>query len=131
MSVIQNAWNVQRDELKNWAYKADEPWPDQDFDLSVSEIQYSDLIIEFAIDEDCPKKKFFLSCAYLLVGDAVMTEYQSRSRSEIEAFLGKAKSKNHKSLNTLYERSVSLLENPESFDYDLWCGEGYANQEEN
>lgn len=130
MSDIKDAWNVYKDELRVWAYDADAPWPDQDFDLSVAEMYFSDLIIEFAADHQCPKRLFFLGCAYLLVGDAVMTDYQSRSKNEVQSFLAAVKKQDQDSLNRLYERSVELLENPGIFDYDLWCGEGYANQGE-
>lgn len=126
---MQDPWNPEKDELRLWAYDPASEWPDQDFDLSVAELWFSDLIIELAGDEACPRSDFFLGCAYLIVGDAVMTDYRTRSKEEIEHFLEAVKTQPHERLTKLYKRSIDLINNPGLFDYDLWCSAGYAKEQ--
>ncbi|KAF7786169.1 hypothetical protein PRUB_a0647 [Pseudoalteromonas rubra] len=116
------------EEIRAWAFESDSPWPGQDFDLSVAELHFADLIIELSCDASCPKKDFFLSCAYIIVGDAVMTEYETRSKAGVEQFLQQIKATNNERLLTLYKLGTKLVATPSSFDYDFWCGEGCLAQ---
>ncbi len=68
-------WNPTKSELKEWAYSSDPYCPAQDFDLAVADICLSDIILESASDTQCPEQSFFLHCAYLIVGDAVRTNF--------------------------------------------------------
>lgn len=125
---MRDPWNPQIKEIRAWAFEQDSFWPEQDFDLSVAELQFADLIIELSCDVSCPKKDFFLSCAYIIVGDAVMTEYESRSKEEVEQFLQQLKATNNERLLTLYKAGKKLVAKPSSFDYDFWCSEGCLAQ---
>ncbi|MCI5165764.1 MAG: hypothetical protein D3903_06630 [Candidatus Electrothrix sp. GM3_4] len=125
---MQDPWNPQIEELREWAFKSDSPWPDQDFDLSVAELHFSELIIELASNSNCPKADFFLSCAYIIVGDAVMTEYQSRSKSDVLKFINQLSISENNRLLTLNKLALKLLDTPSKFDYDFWCGEGCLSQ---
>ena len=118
-------YSIQIEELRLWGYDVTAPWPSQDFDLMVAEVCFSEIIIQLAIDDNCPKKDFFLSCAYIIIGDAVMTEYSSRSKEAIDEFLVSIKKENHEKLDLLYQRAIALMQDPTIFDYDLWCSEGY------
>lgn len=126
--MLQDPWNPQSEEIRAWAFEPDSIWPDQDFDLSVAELHFADLIIELSCDARCPKKDFFLSCAYIIVGNAVMTEYETRSKTEVEQFLQQLKATNNERLLTLYKLAKELVATPSSFDYDFWCGEGCLAQ---
>ena len=126
---MRDPWNPRKHELRVWAYDPEASWPDQDFDLSVAELCFSELILEFANDDSCPKKEFFLSCAYILIGDAVMTEYGFRTKEDVEGFLIEVNAIKNERMSLLYNRAIELMNNPPSFDYDLWCGEGYVNQQ--
>ncbi len=126
---MKDPWNPQKEEIRQWAYVSDAQWPDQDFNLSVAKVHFSDLIIEFAIDDDCPKRDFFLSCAYIIVGDAVRTKYVSHTKAEVEEFIERVKATKNEQMTLLHGRAIALVNNPSSFNYDLWCSGGYAKQE--
>jgi hypothetical protein len=111
--------------LLDWAMNPDEELPTQDFDLAVAELCFADVILRLAIDSTCPKRDFFLHCAYLIVGDAVMSSYETRSKSDVEQYLMQVKAAHHPNLDALHERAIALMSDPSSFDYDLWCGGGY------
>lgn len=126
---MKDPWNPQKEELRQWAFDADLPWPEQDFDLAVSDMLFADIILELAADNHCPKQPFFLSCAYLIVGDAVRTNFEVCSRTDIQHFLSRAVQTSNQYLVTLAERSYLLIQNPETFDYEQWCGGGLADAE--
>ena len=126
---MKDPWNPKKEELRKWAYDPESKWPDQDFDLSVTEIHFSELILECAIDENCPKKDFFLSCAYILVGDAVRSGFNSTTKENVQDFLKAVKITNNKNLLLLFERATKLIKNPLLFDYDLWCAEGFVRKD--
>lgn len=88
---MQDSWKPMKQELREWAYDPNAIWPDQDFDLSVAKLHFDDLIIDFSADDKCPKRNLFLKCAYLIVGDAVMTDYKSRPKTGADQFLVKVK----------------------------------------
>lgn len=128
---MKDPWSPAKEELRSWAFDANSLWPEQDFDLAVSELYFSDAILEFASNSNCPKQRFFLSCAYLLVGDAVRTGFHTSSQIEIQKFLDQAEETKNEYLLNLVARSKTLVNNPSSFDYKKWCSGGFAYEELN
>ncbi len=117
-------------ELRAWACDADADWPVQDYDLMVVLLGLNHVIIELAADNNCPKQRFFLSCCYLIVGDAVRTEFKSESKQAILHFLNLAEATQHAQLLKFVARSEQLLADPSLFDYDLWCDGGLVGRDE-
>ena len=115
------------DELRRWAYSED-PEPQQDFDLAITGLGHEKLFLAFVEDEACPKRDFFLACLYLFVGDAVRTDYQSNSSSEVNILIASAEVSQCDLIQKWRHRSLDLISNPESFDYDQWCGGGIADE---
>ncbi|WP_223788796.1 hypothetical protein [Marinicella meishanensis] len=128
--MVKDPVNPSRAELRQWAYDAEAMEPMQDFDLLVVLLGLNDLVLAFAADDQCPKQRYFLACAYLIVGDAVRTEYRSESRDYIDQFLADAGNTQHPKLLELVNRSAALIADPESFDYDDWCCGGLARRSE-
>ena len=79
-----------------------------------------------ASDSSCPNQNFFLKCAYLIVGDAVRTNYHTESRERITKFIEQAVNTRNNYLLEFAEHSKNLMSNPSSFDYDQWCDGGLA-----
>ena len=81
-----NPFDPTDDELRQWA-RSDGPWPVQDFDLIVAEAERLSLLLELA---SSPQREFFLRCLYLVVGDAVRSNFNTTTRSDLEAALDRA-----------------------------------------
>jgi hypothetical protein len=112
-------------DVRAWAY-SDDPEPQQDFDLMITGLGHEPSFLEWAADDGCPKKGYFLSCLYLFVGDAVRTKYQSNSKADVDGLLNRAGNITDHDVREWLHRSRQLIADPESFEYDLWCGGGYA-----
>ncbi len=78
------------EDLRLWAYTRDAEYPDemsQDWDLCVISFERAPLILEFASDENCPNRRFFLGCLYTMAGDCVRTEAGRRNIPKLRAVL--------------------------------------------
>ena len=124
---MKNPWNPINEELREWAFDADALWPTQDFDLSVADLYLSEIILELASDNKCPKQRFFLKCAYIIVGDAVRTDYHTESKKDVMSFLDRAEKTGNSYLLKFIEHSKDLMQNPSKFNYDQWCDGGLAH----
>ena len=114
-------------QLRNWAYNPDQfVGMEQDFELLVANLDRANLILECASDDDCPKQLFFLSCAFLIVGDAIRSNGDSSvfvaQEEEILAFVRQAEKTGNALLLEFVWRARDLIENPSTFEYDLWRG---------
>lgn len=103
----------------------------QDWDLLLEHLPYEDLYLELAASKTCPKADYFLALLYLIVGDAVRTEYQNRSKEAVEDLLRKAERDFPAFvICTWIQRSRVLLAQPQTFDYDRWCAGGWVYRPE-
>jgi len=114
-------------QLRNWAYNPDQfVGMEQDFELLVANLDRANLVLECASDDDCPKQLFFLSCAFLIVGDAIRSNGDSSvfvaQEEEILAFVRQAEKTGNALLLEFVWRARDLIENPSTFEYDLWRG---------
>lgn len=127
---MRSPYNPRSEDITAWAYDGDSFEPVQDWDLALSHCPYESLYMKLATATDCPKQGYFLALLYLMVGDAVRTQYRARSREDVERLLGLAEknSKAH-SLRLWVKRSRELMANPKTFDYKDWCGGGLAKEE--
>jgi hypothetical protein len=110
------------DELREWAHsEASEPM--QDFDLMVAEIDRVPLLLELASSQ---KRSFFLRCLYLVVGDAVRTNFNTAARADVESVLDRAATSagDDPAIRQWIADSRSLLSDRREFDYDAWCDGG-------
>lgn len=87
--------------------------------------------MKFAASSQCPKREYFLSLLYLIVGDAVRTRYQARSRDAVERLLSDAERSFRSDCLRLWVRSSrDPIARPETFQYDDWCAGVLAGDHE-
>ena len=124
---MENEADSIANDIRQWAYDADAPEPQQDFDLFLA-MELRKAYFDFVSDITCPKQKYFLKVLYLIVGDAVRTEYHTNTREEINEFLEAANKLQVKELELWIDKSRNLMKHPEKFDYDRWCGGGLVGE---
>lgn len=116
-------------QLRDWAYNPELYESNiQDFELLIGQIHRSELILEFASDNNCPKQQFFLRCAYLIVGDAHRSEVSESQKRELLAFVRKAEKTGNRYLIEFSREARELFDDPSKFSYELWCGGKLAYQ---
>jgi hypothetical protein len=103
-------------------------YPVQDWDLAVADIRHGRLLLDLASDRQCPQRDFFLSCLYLLVGDAVRSQGRSTDFASLEGLLREAEARNEPCLGLWAKHARHVLANPGEFDYRQWCDGGLARQ---
>lgn len=126
--LVHDPSNPAPDEVRAWAYDADAPEPCYDWDLMLCWVQHEPAYLELASDESCPKRRYFLAVLYLMVGDAVRTKFRSRPRPIVEGLIARGDAYSHPDIRLWQKRSSELLEVPERFDYEQWCGGGLARE---
>ena len=120
---MRSSSNPIADDIRRWAFDPDAEEPVQDWDLLLATTDQEDLFMELASDDTCPNAEYFLGVLYLIVGDAVRTEYRTHPKARIEDLLGMAEARFPKRCIYLWvRRSKDLMTHPESFLYDEWCG---------
>jgi hypothetical protein len=77
-----------------------------------------------------PKRPFFFRRLYLVVGDAVRTDFHTASRSGLEDALTRAgnTARVDAALAKWVRDSRELIAHPERFDYSAWCDGGLARE---
>lgn len=105
-----------------WAYAPEAQPPfSQDWDIIATRPDFGFLFLTLAADRQCPHRRFFLGCLYLLAGDAVRTCFQTMSEEDLSALTDKAMSIGEAWVSTWGARTQTLVRTPESFDYQDWC----------
>ena len=113
--------NPLRSEIRDWAFEEGALEPVQDWDLHLASLREFDLYIELAADDSCPSWDYFLRVLYLLVGDAVRTNFQTQSTGAIKEILAMTEPFPRHRLHLFRKRSRELLDDPSKFNYDDWC----------
>ena len=124
---MSNPWNPTPQEIRSWAYDADAADPCQDWDLALSWLQDESVYLNLATDEACPKRRFFLSLLYLIVGDAVRTGFRTHRKQIVLGLIERGNEFSHPDIVAWQRRSRELIANPEKFEYGAWCGGQFAN----
>jgi len=116
-------------EIERWAYIPGAHYPsemEQDWDLMVTKPARADLLERLASDLACPNRDFFLSCLYLLVGDAVRTNGSTWPLADARDWLSRERPHPPEDVALFLTRSKHLIAHPGEFDYHKWCGGGHA-----
>lgn len=124
-----DAVNPTDEEIERWAYIPDANYPpemSQDWDLCVTEPCRADLLERLASDLGCPNRKFFLSCLYLLIGDAVRSNGAYWSLHDASVWLSRDRLAAPGDMEMFLRRAKQVIVNPKEFDYNKWCCGGYA-----
>jgi len=126
---MRDPYDPTDEELREWAYAVPRPLqPVQDFDLMVTTERRGELLLSLAADLDCPSHAWFLHCLYLLVGDAVRSQYGTSQRARIEQLVASGRASVAPTVQRWCERSEDLLAHPEQFSYEQWCSGGLARE---
>lgn len=120
--IMIDPWNPSPHEIRSWAYDPDAVDPCQDWDLALSWLQDESVYLSLAADDRCPKRRFFLSLLYLMVGDAVRTGFRVKPKPIVMGFIQHGNSYPHPDIIAWQQRSRELIANPKAFEYDAWCG---------
>jgi hypothetical protein len=124
-----DAVNPTDEEIVRWAYIPDANYPpemSQDWDLCVTEPGRADLLERLASDPRCPNRKFFLSCLYLLIGDAVRSNGATWSLHDASVWLSRDRFAAPDDIAVFLQRAKRVIVNPKEFDYNKWCWSGHA-----
>jgi hypothetical protein len=125
---FKDEWNPTKEEIEKWAFDT-QAYGIQDWELAVYDVKNIDLILGLATDKTCPKRKFFLRCLYVFVGDTVRRN-RKKEIDELNEILLKANRYEVEIIKKWIERSRELLLNPESYDYKFWgLSSEYAEQD--
>ncbi|MDX6548184.1 MAG: hypothetical protein QOG33_1734 [Gaiellales bacterium] len=114
-------------ELTSWAFSDQKTWI-QDWHIIVTRPNLADTLLVLGANPRCPEQEFFLTCLYLLVGDAVWSRYKTSTAEEINSLLLRARGIPNEWIETWIERSAQLIENPSTFEYEDWCHGGLARK---
>jgi hypothetical protein len=123
---MRDAWNPSPEEIRTWAYVPDAEEPCQDWDLALARSGHEKALLDCASDDACPNRLRMLSVLYLVVGDAVRSNFRSRARPVVEGFIDRGDQYPHPSIKLWQSRSRALLRDPSSFEYEAWCSGGLA-----
>lgn len=119
--------NPTEQELRRWAALAGARYPMQDWDIIISADPGKDgLVLELAADPSCCHRRSFLGILYLIVGDAVRSKWNTRTQAAVVSIIEAAGRHSDSAIKLWAARSAELLQNPNQFDYKLWCDGGYA-----
>jgi hypothetical protein len=121
--------NPIRDEIKAWAFNEGAIEPMQDWDLMLASQREYDLYGELAADDACPNRDYFLRLLYLIVGDAVRTNYRTESLDSVRQLLKHTTTHPKYRFHLLRSRAEKLIREPETFSYDDWCGGALVTQD--
>ena len=125
---MKDPWNPSASEIRDWAFDAGAIEPTQDFDLAIAWTQDERLYLDLASNDDCPKRRFFLAVLYLMVGDAVRSDFASQPRPIVDGMIANGDNFVHPDIQKWQQRSRRLLANPSTFNYDDWCGRRLARE---
>ncbi|MEU0431650.1 hypothetical protein [Streptomyces sp. NPDC006290] len=119
---FDDVYNPTLEEMTAWAYAPDAQDPvSQDWDLVATRPAFGSLFLTLAADRQCPQRRFFLGCLYLLAGDAVRTRFRIMPEESLIELTGEAILIGEVRVSTWAARTRTLVGAPESFVYEDWC----------
>ena len=120
--IFKDPMNPTRTELRIWAY-GDYSLPISDFQLFAMIDPY--LALDFATDERCAKRDFFLESLYVWIGDWVRSGMPEKD--VFMKWLLAAEESLDERIKKLVERTKALMLEPDKYDGDKWgIGGSYA-----
>ncbi len=114
--------NPTPEELRRWAYSGvGEPM--EDFDVIIGDLHMLPTLMELVADPACANRKTLLNGMYCLVG------HEDRSDPRLAKAVEAAAASGDAWLRTWGERAEDVLQSPQDFRRDDWCGwPGYRSR---
>ncbi len=103
------------EELRRWAYSGAME-PGQDFDVMIGELHLLPTLMELVADPACANRKTLLNGLYCLVG------HEDRKDSRLAEAVQAATASGDAWLRVWGERVEDVLQSPQDFRRDDWCG---------
>lgn len=99
-----------------------------DWDASITVIENADLLLDLALDPDCPQRASILRCLYSLVGTSV-AKHIDFDILKINEMLDKAKASSDQIILKWVKRSRMILRDLKKYDYIEWCQGGFSEKD--
>ncbi len=118
-------------ELRAWAYHPDAVRLQQmppDWDLLVAGDPLIGTLLDLALDETCPARRFALHCLYIYAADAIRTKFRAHPKRRLRKLVERAEDDGDEQLQLWAHNTRMLLAVPELFDYRDWCEGGLVRQ---
>jgi hypothetical protein len=120
-----------RAELRAWAYHPDtvkfQNMPPE-WDLLVAGDPLIGTLLDLALDESCPARRFALHCLYIYAADAIRTKFRAHPKRRLRKLVERAEDDGDEQLQLWAHNTRMLLAVPELFDYRDWCEGGLVRQ---
>ena len=124
--MFADPWNPSSSEVHAWAYTNGATEPCEDWDLALSWGGQERDYLEFVAAPNCPNRDYFLHVLYLMIGDAVRSNFRMASEPLTRGFIELAADSRSDLLQLWRKRALHLLQNPAEFKYTAWCGGALA-----
>lgn len=112
---IADLVNPTAEEITAWAYSGtDEPM--QDWHIIVADVALPTVLLRLISDPGCPSRRYLLRSLYCVVG------HSDRSDSRLQDAVLMAERLNQPWLARWARRVRAVIEHPESFNRQDWCG---------
>ena len=118
--MFKDPWSPQEIEIRNWAY-SDDPWPEQDWDIGINDGNNDSLLIELALDQECPKRNFFIHAIYFMVGEVIHSKESEKRKKEVLNLVTPHDKSNDNIIKKWAQESKCLLNGEIEFEYGYWC----------
>lgn len=115
------------DEIRAWA-NCNDPEPLEDWDVVLAEPSRAGVLVDLVAQEKCPSRRYLLGALYLLVGEAVRTQFAAVALTDLEPLIDAARASGDAWLGVWADRSEHLVAHPDAFDYRDWCAGGPAKR---
>lgn len=115
------------EEIRAWA-GCNDLEPMEDWDLVLADLTYADVLVELVATESCPSRRYLLGALYVLVGEAVRSDFSKVAKADLELVFAQAQATGNAWAKSWAARSAHLIANPGEFDYAAWCAGGLAKR---
>ena len=119
-TLFRDIWNPTREEVLQWAYTHRISMPAQDFELAVYKPELHEVILQCATDQACPHRYFFLGCLYVIVGDAVRSNWNAFSQEVVADIIKKGQQTQDPDVRRWAKRAERLIAEPTTYTYGRW-----------
>ena len=114
--------NPYDDDIERWAYDEQAAKQGQSHDISVTNVIGWELLAKICSDTSCAKRSFFINFAYYIVGETIHFTSTPYEEKYIVDLLSKLAASELDDIQTFVREASELLQNPDSFEFDYWCG---------
>jgi hypothetical protein len=95
-----------------------------DWDLLVASDRLVGTLLDLALDQNCPARRFALHCLYIYAADAIRTRFRAHPKRKLRKLVEQAEDDGDDVLETWAHNTRLLLAVPDLFDYRDWCEGG-------